>query len=148
MDRRDEIALGLIESTPGGKPLAELIHGGNELTLKTLNDLIDLVPADNVTAGSLVIEAFAIITEACDMDSTPAVVTIYEDAGSPVSLGTITFADNDPVGDIRLRAALTDGAAANPAAGNKKYYAKVTTAGVHSGAEAGKAKIYLRWIQA
>jgi len=149
MERRDEIDLLLIGSIPEGAPLAELIHGGEELDLSVADAIVDLVPARRVTKNSLVLEAFAIVTEVLAGDTEDqAVITIYEDAASPVSLGEIAFADTggDAVGDIRLRTALADNAAANPAAGNKKYYAKVTTPTSGTGA-AGKAKVYIRWIR-
>jgi hypothetical protein len=148
MERRDEIAELLIPHIPEGKPLAELVHGGEELDLTVANQTKDLVPANLVTAGSWVVDVFAIVTEECAMDSTAAVVTIYEDAGTPTSLGTITFVDADPIGDFRLRTALAGGDAVHPAAGNKKYYAKVTTAAADAGTAGGKAKVYMRWIRA
>jgi len=150
MERRDEIDLLLIDSIPEGAPLAELIRGGEELDLTVADAIVDLVPARRVTEGSLVIDAFAIVTEQlAGGTEDQAVITIYEDADTPVSLGEIAFEDAgaDDIGDIRLRTALADGAPANPAAGNKKYYAKVTTPTSGTSA-AGKAKPYIRWIQA
>ena len=147
---RDRIAEMLIPSIPEGQHLAELIHGGGELDLTVVNSTIDLVPAELVTPGSHVLDAWGIVTEQLGGGTEDqGVVTLYEDAGSPVSLGTIAFADagGDAVGDIRNRAALSDGAAANPAAGNKKYYAKVTTACTGTSA-AGKVRIYIRWVKA
>jgi len=149
MERRDEIDQLLIDSTPEGAPLAELIHGGEELNLTVADATVDLVPARRVTKGSFVLDAFAIVTEVlAGGTEDQAVITIYEDADSPVSLGTITFADisGDAVGDIRIRTALASGDAAHPAAGNKKYYAKVTTPTSGTSA-AGKAKVYVRWIR-
>ena len=147
---RDKIAEMLVPYIPEGEHLAELIHGGSELTLTVVNSQIDLVPAELVTPGSLVLRAFAIVTvQLAGATEDQAVITLYEDAGTPVSLGTIAFADasGDAVGDIRSRTALADGAAANPAAGNKKYYAEVTQATSGTGA-AGKARVYIEWVRA
>jgi len=147
---KDRIAQMLIPFIPEGKHLAELIHGGGELDLTVLNSQIELIPAHLVTPGSIIKEAWAIVTEQLGGGTEDqGVVTIYEDAGSPVSLGTIAFADagGDVVGDIRNRGALADGAAANPAAGNKKYYAEVTTACTGTSL-AGKVRVYIKWIRA
>lgn len=149
MELRDEIAELLIQSIPESKPLAELIHGGLELDLTVVNSIIDLVPADLVAANSMIIDAYGIVTEQlAGGTEDQGIVTIYEDAASPISLSTIEFANAgaDAIGDIRLRTALASGGAANPAAGNKKYYAKVTTACTGTSA-AGKVKVYLRWIR-
>ena len=149
MEPRDEIANALIPSIPDGEHLATIINGGEELDLTVANSTVDLVPARLVTTNSFVLEAFAIVTEQlAGGTEDQGVITIYEDAGTPVSLGTIAFADasGDAVGDIRLRTALSDGGAANPAAGNKKYYAKVTQATSGTSA-AGKAKVYIRWLR-
>jgi len=150
MERRDEIDLLLIDSIPEGAPLAELIHGGEELDLTVVNSQVDLVSARRVTEGSMVIDAFAIVTEQlAGGTEDQGVITIYEDADTPVSLGEIAFEDvgADDIGDIRWRTPLADGAPANPAAGNKKYYAEVTTATTGTDL-AGKAKVFIRWIQA
>jgi len=146
---KDRIEQMLVPYIPEGEHLAELIHGGGELNLTVVNSIIDLVQRQLVTKGSVVLEAFVIVTEQpAGASEDQGIVTIYEDAGSPVSLGTITTsATPDAVGDIVWRAALSDGAAANPAAGNKKYYAEVTQATSGTGA-AGKVRVYIRWIRA
>ena len=140
----------LVPYIPEGEHLAELIHGGAELTLTEVNSEIELIPAKMVTPGSLVLEVFAIVTtQLAGATQDQAVITIYENTGTPTSLGTIEFADEsgDIVGDIRWRTPLADGAPALPLAGGNKVFAKVTQACTGDGA-AGKARVYTRWVRA
>lgn len=145
----DHIA-AMQSAIPEGAPLGGLMHGGDELDLTVVNSTVDLIPADQVTPGSIIIRAFGIVTEQLGGDTEDqGVVTIYENTGTPTSLGTIAFADagGDAVGDIRNRAALSDGAAANPATGGYKIFAKVTTATTGTSA-AGKVRVYVEMIKA
>lgn len=140
----------MLSAIPEGAVLAALMRGGGELNLTVANAQVELIPAKAITPGSHILSIYAEVTQQlAGATEDQAVITIYEDASSPISLGTIAFADvgGDAVGDIRRRTALADGAALNPAVGNKKYYAEVTTPTSGTGA-AGKARVYIEnWVR-